>query len=519
MCCCRSERSGSISPPNYLPESFVQGIKKESARTKSSSSRSTENGHIHHQQQKPTNKQEQLLEKQTGKQTSEQLSTSKQQLTRDQQEDKMQEEPRGQQQQQLHQIITAKLEKNQQHKTMAEGQQKHDSISNHPEHNTVNGNDAGPVVSSIIEPMKTCHTDTVNAWQSEQIHQEEELNDNSEVVENGTKASLNGRTDYITSPESSEGVASPNLIQYKRRSLSEENLDALQNCDDEFEETEYKTSFGLPLNSRLTPQKRAISVDVISPSSMTQVYYNDQEQPIPSRRRSQTIFGEPKRKAPPIPVDRSPTTHNKRPVSSHSSLSDLRRPVQSSVASSSGFSTSGMSYYGKFDILGVLRVRLRGVSIPDHAAELVEAQPPAPLSKRQSVSAGAMAVAEATHGVYCVFTINGGNTSAKSGTCKILPYRPVLWEEDEKEKLFFTNHSRQLFILCRKVPLKKKSKAKASNEVCVGAGVMKIIDINPTLHQQENVDYTSTSELQWYNKTLPMQPKGEIELSVSFEGK
>ena len=538
----RSERSGSVSPQNYPAESFVQGIKVGATGTKSTSNGSTENGHIH-QIQQPITKQEQATSKQQQLTSKQKVPTSKQdqpidkqeklsgkkdqltdpskELTKEQQKHETREELSRQQQQttkqeQLHQTVTEKPEINEQDKKTAEGQQKHDTICNHS-----NSNDTGPALSSVVEPIETDHSNhTMDAWRSEQGHQDD-VNDKSKVVENDTKAFINERVDYVTSPVSSESVASSDLTRYKG-SVSDENVDSLQDEDDKLEEMSGRTAFRSPSKdlNQLTPRKRAISVDVLSTTeaSKTPIYFA-QEHPIPPRRRSQTVLGEPKRKAPPIPTDKSPTTQSKKSVSGHSSLGDLRRPVQTSVASASSLNTSRVAYYGKFDILGILRVKLRGVSIPEHTTELTEAPPSSNLKAMgRSVSVGAMALSDATHGIYCVFTINGGNTSATSETCKILPYRPVLWEEGEKEKLFFTNHSRQLFILCRKVPLKKKSKTKGSSEVCVGASVMKIIEINPTLPQEKTVDYTSTNDLQWYNKSLPLQPKGEIELSVSFEG-
>lgn len=507
MSLCRSERSGSVSPQNYPTESFVQGIKAGAVGAKSTLNGTTSNGKIHQVQQpstkqeETTSKEQQLASKQkepTSKQDHkhEQLAdetdqlTNKQepgkQITKEQLKNDTQEDPNTIQQQ---------TNKQEQPVTDKPGQYNDTAASKH---------------SSVVEPMESNHANhTMDAWRPEQ-GDKDEVNDKSKV-------STDERVDYVTSPISSGSVTSS---QYKG-SVSDENLDTLQDEDDRFEEMRSQTAFRAPSKDlhQLTPRKRAISVDVLSvaEASKTPVYFA-QEHPIPPRRRSQTILGEPKRKAPPIPVDKSPTTKSKKSVSGHSSLGDLRRPVQTSV-SGSGLSTSSMAYYGKFDILGILRVKLRGVSIPDHTTELLEAPPPSNLKGLgRSVSVGAMAVPEATHGIYCVFTINGGNTSAKSETCKILPYRPVLWEEDEKEKLFFTNHSRQLFILCRKVPLKKKSKSKASSEVCVGASVMKIIEINPTLPQQKTADYTSIKDAKWYNKSLPLQPKGEIELSVSFEG-
>ena len=53
--------------------------------------------------------------------------------------------------------------------------------------------------------------------------------------------------------------------------------------------------------------------------------------------------------------------------------------------------------------------------------------------------------------IYCVFTVNGGNTRAKSSVVPVLPNRPIVYDDDEPDRLFYTNQSRQLFILCRKV--------------------------------------------------------------------
>ena len=510
-----------MSPQHYPTESFVQGIKAGAVGAKSTSNGTTSNGKIHQVQQpfttqeqttstqqqsgnkqkEPTSKQNHEQEELVGK--TDQLTNKQQpskQITKEQKND-TQEEPN-----------TIQQQTNKQDQMVTEKPGQHnDTVSKHSEHSSVNSNDLGPVHSSVVEPMESNHANhKMDAWRPEQGDQDE--------VNNKSKVLTDERVDYVTSPVSSESVTSS---QYKG-SVSDENLDTLQDDDDRLEEMTTQTAFRAPSKDlhQLTPRKRAISVDVLSvaEASKTPIYFA-QEHPIPPRRRAQSILGEPKRKAPPIPVDKSPKTQSKKSVSSHSSLGDLRKPVQSSVTSGSGLSTSSMAYYGKFDILGILRVKLRGVSIPDHTTELIEAPPSSNLKGLgRSVSAGAMALPEATHGIYCVFTINGGNTSAKSETCKILPYRPVLWEEDEKEKLFFTNHSRQLFILCRKVPLKKKLKSKASSEVCVGASVMKIIEINPTLPQQKTADYTSAKDAKWYNKSLPLQPKGDIELSVSFEG-
>lgn len=510
-----------MSPQNYPTESFVQGIKAGAVGAKSTSNGTTSNGKIHQLQQpqelttskqqlaskqkEPASKQDHKLEQLVG--TTDQLMNEQEasnQITKEQQKNGTQEEPNTAQQQ------TNKQERLDKTVTEKPGQH-NDPVSKHAKHSSGNSNDLGPALSSVVEPMESNHANhTMDAWRPEQGDQDE-VNDKLKVL-------TDERVDCVTSPVSSESVTSS---QYKG-SVSDENLDTLQDEDDRLEEMTTQTAFRAPSKDlhQLTPRKRAISVDVLSvaEAGKTPVYFA-QEHPIPPRRRSQTILGEPKRKAPPIPADKSPTTQSKKSVSSHSSLGDLRRPVQSSVSSGSSLNTTSMAYYGKFDILGILRVKLRGVSIPDHTTELIEAPPSSNLKGLgRSVSTGAMAIPEATHGIYCVFTINGGNTSAKSGTCKILPYRPVLWEEDEKEKLFFTNHSRQLFILCRKVPLKKKSKSKGSSEVCVGASVMKIIEINPTMPQQKTIDYTSTKDVKWYNTSLPLQPKGEIELSVSFEG-
>ena len=48
-------------------------------------------------------------------------------------------------------------------------------------------------------------------------------------------------------------------------------------------------------------------------------------------------------------------------------------------------------------------------------------------------------------------SVTGGNTRSKSSVVPIYPNRPVIFSESEKEHMFYTNQSRQLFVLCRKV--------------------------------------------------------------------
>ena len=50
-----------------------------------------------------------------------------------------------------------------------------------------------------------------------------------------------------------------------------------------------------------------------------------------------------------------------------------------------------------------------------------------------------------------MFTVNGGNTRAKSSVVPVHPNRPIVYEDGEPDRLFYTNQSRQLFVLCRKV--------------------------------------------------------------------
>ena len=331
---------------------------------------------------------------------------------------------------------------------------------------------------------------------------EVETSPTRKVGQSGDDAYSESPVSSLTSPDSArqevDGVVSP-----------------LQNGDIPTERTSVSSN-------QLSPRRRAMSVDVLSSSANDQMpIYVSTDDDQQSRRRTQTVYGEQRKKAPPIPSNKSPHSSNKSSLVNGSGLGNLRRPVKSSASSHSGArkNSEGVDYHGKFDILGVLRVRLRGISIPDVTGELMENPSP---SRARPVSVGAASIPDATHGIYCVFTINGGNTSAKSDTCKILPYRPVLWEDTEKEKLFFTNHSRQLFVLCRKVPLlKKKGKAKANSEVCVGASVMKILEVTPSvldLEKQNKSDFVSMDGLQWFNQSLPLQPKGEIQLSVCFQG-
>jgi len=466
-----SERSGSLSPP--LPtEAFIHKVKVETVDTPP-----VKPPRRQKQQQKIN---QQLVERE------EQVTPKPLLMTNGNDEHKEQE----QQQPPLHQQQVVVVEEV-------------DQIADGPHLPLVE--DVGPAIIGVAE-----HHNNDEQQESENVKEKPETlqnspnNDATTTTETSLKREVEHSGD-LESPVSS--LTSPDSGRQEEDGV----INPLQNGN---AITDHKPD----RNSQLSPRRRAMSVDVLSPSADDKlpIFISTDQQP---RRRLQTTYGDHRKKAPPIPSNKSPQSATKSSLVNGSGLGNLRRPVKTSMSSHPGASknSEGIDFHGKFDILGVLRVRLRGITIPDVTGELMEIPPQ---SRGRPVSVGAMSVPDATHGIYCVFTINGGNTSAKSETCKILPYRPVLWEDTEKEKLFFTNHSRQLFVLCRKVPLlKKKGKAKANAEVCVGASVMKIIEISPSLLERKNKsDFTSSDGLQWFNQTLPLQPKGQIELSVCFQG-
>ena len=477
-----SERSGSLSPPPPT-EAFVQEVKIEAIDTPPAKPPRRQK-----QQQQQINKQPAEREEQIAPKLPQVTNGNDEQLANKEQE---------QQQRPLHhqQIVVV---------------EEVDQIADGPHQPLVE--DVGPAIVSVDNNNKN----GTEQQKPENIKQKAEALQN--ISDNDTttattaeietspkrKAGQSGDDSYLESPVSS--LTSPDSVRQEEDGV----VSPLQNGD---ATTDYTID-----RSQLSPRRRAMSVDVLSPSADDKmpIYVSGDQQ---SRRRLQTTYGDHRKKAPPIPSNKSSQSGAKGSLVNGSGLGNLRRPVKSSVSSytTASKNSEGIDYHGKFDILGVLRVRLRGISIPDVTGELMESPPQ---SRGRSVTIGATSVPDATHGIYCVFTINGGNTSAKSDTCKILPYRPVLWEDTEKEKLFFTNHSRQLFVLCRKVPLlKKKGKAKANAEVCVGASVMKIIEISPSILERKNKsDFTPSDGLQWFNQSLPLQPKGQIELSVCFQG-
>ena len=474
-----SERSGSLSPPP-VTEAFVHEVKVEAANTPP----------VKPPRRQKQQQQQQQIHKQPVEREEEQMIPKLPQVTNgyDKQHANKEQE---QQQQPLQQQQVVVVEE--------------DQIADGPHQPLVE--DVGPAIVSVDDHKNDTKID--EQQESDNVKKKPEalqnIPDNDATATTTSpkrKVGRSGDDSYSESPVSS--IPSPNSVR------EEENgaISPLQNGDTITDHTPVRSS-------QLSPRRRALSVDVLSPTADDKmpIFVSTDQQ---SRRRTQTTYGDQRKKAPPIPSNKSA---NKSSLVNGSGLGNLRKPVQSSVSSYTGASknSEGIDFHGKFDILGVLRVQLRGISIPDVTGELMENPSP---SRGRSVSVGAMSVPNATHGIYCVFTINGGNTSAKSDTCKILPYRPVLWEDTEKEKLFFTNHSRQLFVLCRKVPLlKKKGKSKANTEVCVGASVMKIIEVTPSVLERKNKsDFTSPDGLQWFNQSLPLQPKGQIELSVCFQG-
>ena len=480
-----SERSGSLSPPPPT-EAFVQEVKIEAVDTPP-----VKPPRRQKQQQQQINKQSADREEQIAPKLLQVTNGNDEQLA-----NKEQEQQQEQRQHLLHrqQIVVV---------------EEVDQIADGPHQPLVE--DVGPAVVSVVNDNKngTEQQEPENVKQKAEALQNISDNDTTTTtVEIETspkrKAKQSGDDLYSESPVSS--LTSPDSVRQEDGVVS-----PLQNGD-------AITDYTADRSNQLSPRRRAMSVDVLSPSADDKmpIFVSADQQ---SRRRLQTTYGDHRKKAPPIPSNKSSQSGAKSSLVNGSGLGNLRRPVKNSVNSytTASKNSEGIDFHGKFDILGVLRVRLRGISIPDVTGELMESPPQ---SRGRSVTIGATSVPDATHGIYCVFTINGGNTSAKSDTCKILPYRPVLWEDSEKEKLFFTNHSRQLFVLCRKVPLlKKKGKAKANAEVCVGASVMKIIEISPSvLERKDKSDFTSSDGLQWFNQSLPLQPKGQIELSVCFQG-
>ncbi len=136
-----------------------------------------------------------------------------------------------------------------------------------------------------------------------------------------------------------------------------------------------------------------------------------------------------------------------------------------------------------------------------------------------------------SEGLFCVFTINGGNSRAETTIQPIIPRRPVKWEEGE-DFLFYTSQARQVFVMCRKKKLNdtnRNSKVAlggrrtgATRDSCIGAAILSLSDLKTSPVSSTN---STNSMIEVFRKqqleavTLPLQPKGRILLRTSFSGK
>lgn len=135
---------------------------------------------------------------------------------------------------------------------------------------------------------------------------------------------------------------------------------------------------------------------------------------------------------------------------------------------------------------------------------------------------------EPCEGLFCVFTINGGHSRAETSTQPIIPRRPVKWDGDKREFLFYTSQARQVFVMCRKVKLNDSGAAsnlgrpRAKRDACIGAAILSLPDLTPSPISSGGSTTNMIRVLQEQQLrpiTLPMQPKGSILLQTSFSGK
>ncbi len=204
------------------------------------------------------------------------------------------------------------------------------------------------------------------------------------------------------------------------------------------------------------------------------------------------------------------------------------RPVRSSTVENLLEQTSSSDQI----LHGLLRIKVMGVNLGD-----------APRAPKHSITDMILKPdtlqdlpeiqEEPYEGLFCVFTINGGNSRGETSTQAIIPRRPVTWEGKE-EFLFYTNQTRQVFVMCRKTKLEDSTtsrmppegrnlgRSKAKRDACIGAAVLSVANLKAS---PVSPDCSATNVIQVVQKqqlealTLPLQPKGSILLQTSFSGR
>ena len=220
------------------------------------------------------------------------------------------------------------------------------------------------------------------------------------------------------------------------------------------------------------------------------------------------------------------------------SMGDLLQPVRSS-AIESVIQNRRQSVSATHDLLGILKMKLSAVNIADDTQGpsrrlvdiIFDPESSTELSKSTHVP---------TDGIFCVFTINAGNSRAETSVQPIVPRRPVVWDVSE-EVLFYANQSRQVFILCHKTPLNgdqvgrkvfssdsfasntkgERRKSHIKDETCIGATVFPIsrVKVSSSGTGLVAADLLQCLQRQTYEPIqLPLQPKGMLLLKSCFFG-
>ena len=227
--------------------------------------------------------------------------------------------------------------------------------------------------------------------------------------------------------------------------------------------------------------------------------------------------------------------------SRRTSIGDLVQPVRSSASSAieSVIQKRRQSVAAVPEVLGILKMKLSAVNTAENT----------PGPKRSLVDLGfepgsssnpVKPVQKPTEGLFCVFTINAGNSRAETSVQPIVPQRPVVWDESE-EILFYANQSRQVFILCRKTAFDEaklnqtifpassgfsnvpsvRRMSQGNDDPCIGATVLPVsqVRVSSTSMNVVSADLLQCLQRQQYEKmSLPLQPKGTLLLQTYFYG-
>ena len=176
--------------------------------------------------------------------------------------------------------------------------------------------------------------------------------------------------------------------------------------------------------------------------------------------------------------------------------------------------------------VGMLRVRVLGISIPQKHNIRKSGGSSDSEDEEDAVTIPAVTEINPTDGVFCTLSINGKPSRHESSLQPLKPRaQTAVFDHTESEAVFYSTQKQQLFVTCRKLPLKAHQDEHCSTSLsqnpsaeCFGVGIH-------TLAQQKLVKVSEKDGMitDWSAVTadskecgIQLEPQGSILLGMSY---